>query len=242
MSEERSESGAPIYRHNDREIPWTPPDMSNNSIEAISAHIEKHIGPIKMIWHEVMSDLVHIDVHQVEPTVDRPYWTLVTSGMSDLPMAAPEGNEQWAHAELMICLPKAWKLTQEDFKDERNYWPIRWLKFLARFPHEYKTWLSWGHTMPTGNPPKPPCEGVSFDCIMLSRPRTVSTDFWRLPIRDDKVIQFFSLMPLYPGETEMKLKTGAEELERLWERHKITELLNIRRRDVSKKSWWRPWE
>ncbi|MFQ8729788.1 MAG: suppressor of fused domain protein [Enterocloster bolteae] len=25
-----------------------------------------------------------------------------------------------------------------------EYWPIRLIKYLARFPHEYSTWLGWG--------------------------------------------------------------------------------------------------
>ena len=35
----------------------------------------------------------------------------------------------------------------KDLPYER-FWPIQMLKFLARFPHEYKTWLGWGHTIP----------------------------------------------------------------------------------------------
>lgn len=210
-------------------------------MEAISDHIEKHAGPIGNVWHEIVSDLVHIDVHQVAPTKDRPYWTLVTSGMSDLPMNTPEGCEEWKFAELMLCLPGDWKLNQEDFKDEKHYWPIRWLKMLARFPHEYRTWFGWGHTIPNGDPAEPFDKSVGFDCMMLSRPMTLSTEFWSLPIRKDKVIHFYALMPLYPGEVALKLKRGAEELERRFEQHKISEIVDPYRRDVSKKEWWKLW-
>jgi hypothetical protein len=215
--------------------------MADNSIEAISNHIEAHIGPIATVWHEIMSDLVHIDVHQVAPTEDRPYWTLVTSGMSDKPMPAPTGCEEWRFAELMLCLPREWKIEQTDFKDPANYWPIRWLKVLARFPHEYKTWLCWGHTMPNGDPAQPLHSSVPFDGVMLLRPQTVSKDFWRLKIRDDKVIHFFSVVPLYPGEMNLKLKEGAEELEKRFEKRKVSEIVNARRLDVSKKEWWKLW-
>ena len=122
-------------------------------MQDIDRHIEKHIGKISMVFHEVVSDLVHIDIHQIPPSDERPYWTLVTSGMSDLPMTTPEGREEFAHAELVLCLPKSWKMEQSDWKDEVHYWPIRWLKVCARFPHEYKTWLCWGHTLPNGDPP-----------------------------------------------------------------------------------------
>lgn len=32
-------------------------------MERISAHIEKHLGKITHVFHEVLSDQVHIDVH-----------------------------------------------------------------------------------------------------------------------------------------------------------------------------------
>lgn len=215
--------------------------MEDNSIDAISDHIEKHIGPIAMVWHELISDLVHIDVYQIAPTEDRPFWTLVTSGMSDLPMKAPEGREAFRFAELMICLPKEWGMKEPEFKLEENYWPVRWLKMMARFPHEYNTWLSYGHTIPNGDPASPFHESVPFECMMLALPRTVSTEFWELPIRNDKMIRFFALMPLYPGEVALKLKQGAEAVERLFERHKISEIVNPIRRDVSQKEWWKFW-
>ncbi len=48
------------------------------------------------------------------------------------------------YAELMIDLPPEW-LVQDD--DENNYWPIRWLKILARLPIDSDTWLGYGHTI-----------------------------------------------------------------------------------------------
>lgn len=241
MSDEISESGAPIHRHKARESDWTPPNMEDSALEAISDHIEKHIGPIATVWHEIISDLVHIDVHQVAPTEERPYWTLVTSGMSDLKMTVPPGREDWAHAELMICLPKDWKMGETDFKDERHYWPVRWLKTLARFPHEYQTWLSWGHTLPNGDPAEPVHDSAPFTGFMLLCPKTTSTEFWTLPIRDDKQIRFFALMPLHTAEMEFKLRKGGEKLEALFEQKKVTELVDLQRPDVTAKPWWRLW-
>lgn len=133
MSEERSEHGDPIYRYNEPEKKWTPPDMSGSSLEAIEAHIKAHAGKVDTVWHEILSDIVHIDVHVVKPTADRPYYTLITSGMSDLPMKAPEKVGDCRFAELMICLPADWPMTQEAWNDPRHYWPIRALKFLAGF-------------------------------------------------------------------------------------------------------------
>ena len=51
----------------------------------------------------------------------------------------------------MAALPGDWRLTADDFKDERWYWPVRQLKYLARLPHKHATWLGFGHTIPNGD-------------------------------------------------------------------------------------------
>ena len=135
----------------------------DSSIDEISDHIEKHVGKIHMVFHELVSDQVHIDVHWVKPTTERPFHTLVTSGMSDKPMHSPQGVDDCDYAELSICLPQDWKVSEEDFEDEKNYWPIRWLKFLARFPHEYNTRLFQGHTIPNGDPATPFAENKALN-------------------------------------------------------------------------------
>jgi len=76
---------------------------------------------------------------------------------------------------------------------------------------------------------------------MLGTARTVSTDFWSLKIRPDKTIRFFALYPLYRGEMELKLKKGAEHMEELFEKNKITELVNVVRPDLSAKPRWKFW-
>jgi hypothetical protein len=136
MSEqEYSESGSPIHRYENRDPREFAPAIGNaENIEAISDDIEKQIGKIEIVFHEIVSDIVHIDVHWVKPTEKFPFHSFVTSGMSDKPMNVPKGMEAHKYAELCIFLPANWPLsvepyqtTEEAFKDENNYWPIRWL-------------------------------------------------------------------------------------------------------------------
>ncbi|NNE91110.1 MAG: suppressor of fused domain protein [Verrucomicrobiales bacterium] len=235
---ERSESGAPIYRYEEPvERGYQAPDMSHSNMEEISDHIEKHIGKIESVYHEIVSDLIHIDVHQVPPTEERPFWTLVTSGMSDLPMSPPEGAEDLGYAELMICLPGDWPLDEQSFKDEGNYWPIRNLKFLARFPHDYKTWLFYGHTLPNGDPPEEFAPGAGFTGMLLAPPLTAPPEFMELAISPEKTIHFLALVPLYSEEMDLKLKKGVEALEPLFDKHGVFELLQIGRKNVAKKKF-----
>lgn len=118
---ETSASGQPIYHHAERAKDFELAIGDEENIEHISDHIQEHIGPIEMVFHEIISDVVHVDLHWVKPTRDKPYHTLVTSGMSDLPMTVPDGAENFRYAELMLSLPPEWPMTMDAFKDERNY-------------------------------------------------------------------------------------------------------------------------
>lgn len=182
------------------------------NLEAIEAHITQHLGEPATVFHELLSTTVHIDVHIVRPTPERPWVSLVTSGMSDIPMTTPEGAEGWRFAELMIRLPPDWNLEQESFNDEANYWPIRCLKFLARFVHEYHTWLCYGHSIPNGDPAEPYAPDVPFVGVVLSTPWYGGEEFATLFLPDGTPVSFWSLVPVYASEMEFKLEHGTEAL------------------------------
>src|ERR1044072_886079 len=160
----KDEQPVKIYRYGLQVGNAELPKGSSADCAAISKHIEAHWGKVETVFHELCSDYVHVDVHYVKATKERPFHTLITSGMSDRPMRAPDGAEDFRYSELVISLPPEWPLDEESFKDEKNWWPIRWLKKLARFPHEYDTWFTWGHTIPNDDPPVPFAENTKFCC------------------------------------------------------------------------------
>ena len=201
-----------IIRHR---APTEPPPLvapHSDNLEAVEKHITTHLGDPANVFHELVSTTVHIDVHVVSPTPEKPWVSLVTSGMSDIPMTVPEGGEDWRFAELMIRLPADWPVGEEEFKDERNYWPVRWLKKLARFPHEYQTWLSYGHSIPNGDPPSPLAPGLPFAGIVITPPWIGDEAFSTLYLNDGTPVHFWSLIPLHASEIEFKLKHGSDEL------------------------------
>jgi hypothetical protein len=238
--QEASPSGQPIYRHEERIRDIQPAAGNVEAVEKIGAHIEKYIGKIEDVFHEMISDLVHLDIFMVAPTEDRNYYTLVTCGMSNLAMTVPQGAEEFRYAELMICLPPAWKLSQEAFQDERNYWPVRCLKLLARMPHEYVTWLYIGHTIPNGNPADPYAGNTKLSGMMLAIPTIVDdlNGFFNCRMGEDKNVHFYSLMPLYNEEMDYKLKHGADSLFEKFDQLGINEVLDVARKNVCKKSFW----
>jgi len=237
MSEqEYSQSGSPIYRYEDRiSQDFIPAVGDGTSIEAISTHIEKHVGTPDIVFHEIVSDIVHIDVHWVKPNGKFPFHTFVTSGMSDKPMTVPEGLEALRYAELCIFLPNDWAIGQEEFKDENNYWPVRWLKQLARFPHEYGTWIGHGHTIPNGENAEPFAANTKFGCMMLLPCLSMDDEFDKLKINDEKTISLYCLYPLYKEEMELKLKKGANAVIDQFKKFQVTDIVDIKRSNTCKK-------
>ena len=229
-----SMSGAPIFRYTDGEKEWEAPH-GEECIEEISGHIEAHIGEVSMVFHELVSDTVHIDVHHVRPTKERPYHTLITSGMSDLAMNVPEQVSSTRYMELMVTLPKTWQIDQESFKDEAWYWPVRQLKYLARFPHKHDTWLGWGHTIPNGDPAEPYAENTQLSGIIILPSVNVPPEFAELKINEGKTIEFYSIVPLYDEEMNLKLAKGSDLLLDKFDDNDIPEIININRKNVAKK-------
>lgn len=229
-----SMSGAPVFRYTDGEKEWEAAH-GEECIEEISDHIERYIGDISMVFHEIVSDTVHIDVHHVKPTKERPFHTLVTSGMSDLPMNVPEDVNSTQYMELMVTLPEAWQIDEESFKEEKWYWPVRQLKFLARFPHKFETWLAWGHTIPNGDPAEPFSEDTDLSGVIILPSVNVPEEFGKLEINKDKVIEFFSIVPLYDEEMNLKLNKGTDLLLDKFDKYGISDLIATNRRNVAKK-------
>ena len=202
-------------------------------IQAVDAHIEKHIGKIAFVLDEIDSDLVHVDVYVVGPSHDRPYHCLVTSGMSEKAMPVPEGALDGRFAELMICLPSDWPLTLKAWRDETNYWPIRLLKQLARYPHENETWLYNGHSVDRSDPPEPFAENTRMTSVVLLRPRLIPAESQIIHAGKNKHIRLWALYPLYQEERDLKVRDGSDRLEELFDRRGVTELLNLDRLSVA---------
>lgn len=223
---ERSESGAPILDHTGKPSIINPKEFSAGHADAIIEHVTQRIGKPAWVFHEIISDPIHIDIHVVEPTPERNFYTLFTTGMSDRPMKTPEGAEQLQKAEILICLPPDWKLQQKDFEDESNYWPLRWLKLVARLPHQYNTWLWMGHTIPNGDPPEPLAPNTHLCSVLLAPPVCFDEDFCIIHLPDSTSIFFLSLIPLHRDELDFKLSQGMAALGEILDQSDVTEILN----------------
>jgi suppressor of fused protein SUFU len=209
---EETPGGSTVYRHGTRTSEFELAQGDEETIAAVDAHIARYLGEVEGVWHEIVSDLVHIDVHVVPPSGERDFYSLVTSGMSARPMSVPAGSDLPEYAELMVHLPAGWPLNQDAFQDERNYWPIRLLKVLARLPHEYDTWLGLWHTIPNGDPPEPYADGTTLCCAFITPTVVAAAEFDELVLPSGKRIAFYQVVPLHADEMNLKLAGGTEAL------------------------------
>jgi hypothetical protein len=232
-----SPGGSEYLNHEPRERGFELALGDELLIGEVSAHMEEHLGEVSNVYHEVISDLVHIDVHFIEPAEGRPWYTLFTTGMSERPMTFPP---QFAgmpkHAELMLRLEPSWPVHEigGESTPEWAYWPIRGLKQLARFPHEYETALGVGHTVPNGDPPEPFASNTELCCWLLTPPMVASPNFAEFEAAGRR-IQVLQLMPIYEDEMNLKLQKGVDALVRRFAKAKTPDVISPRRPSAARR-------
>lgn len=186
-----------------RSRPW-----AEDEVACLEAHICGHFGKFSGVFHERISPDIHVDIVIIEPTSERDYWVLVTMGMGARPMNVPPELAEYRleRAEVMLCLPHAWDLENQA---EEWYWPLRWLKILARLPGDCNTWLGWGHTVPAG---RPLAENTALCGMLLVNPGAFDVAAYECALPGGETVLFYQAVPLYAEEIQYKLDYGAEAL------------------------------
>jgi hypothetical protein len=226
-------SGEPVIHHREGPRSFLPPPAELGT-EAIARHIERHLGPVEAVFHELVSDAVHLDVHWVKPTAVRPYHLLVTSGMSDRPMNVPPNLDAPRHIELVVTLPERWVIGAEAFENENWYWPVRQLKTLARFPHKYDTWLGEGHTVTNDDPPQPFAPSTRLCGAILLAPQHVPEAFHSLALADGRRVRFLAVVPVHDDEMALKTRSGTAALLERFAKRGVTDVIEPTRTSVAR--------
>lgn len=215
-----------FVQQEDEEEAYCPELYTEEEIEAVEAHIEAYFGKIDSVFHELVSPDIHVDIMVIAPDEHRNYYTLVTCGMGAHRMDVPEALEEEGldRAELLICLPPDWKLHDTE---EAWYWPLRWLKILARLPGEEQGWLGWGHTIPNGGPF---ADNTELSGILLLAPVQFEEGAGECILPDGDSLRFYQLMPLYEQEMDYKVANDTESLLELFD-EEISPVVDIRRKN-----------
>lgn len=230
----------PVSEKDDKAAPPASPShrqaaKSAASLHArITAHIERHLGPVTSVLREPVGDAAGIDVQYVASTQTRPLQTLITAGMSDLPMPVSANAESPRYLELMMTLPESWKLDDQSAAQVEWQWPIRQLRSVALYPRKCSTWLDWGHIVPNGDPPEPLAPNTKLCGAIIVPSLLVPTDFYELTA-GAKTITFYSVVPLYREEMELQARDGMGPLLEKMVDHGVTDLIDPKRRNVAVK-------
>lgn len=195
--------------------------LTQEQMDRIEAHVEKHFGPVENVLHEIVSVGVHLDLLPVPFEAEGEKLLFVcTMGMSAAPMNVPAVDiadldpekdmpPPSPRAELFMVLPGDWP---DPGTDEDHHWPFGLLKDLGRLPSMYDTYLGVFHTVPNGDPAEPFSEECGFVGAILMPGQVINEDGFAHLEDEEGHIDFLLVVPLYAEEMDYKLKKGPDAL------------------------------
>jgi hypothetical protein len=216
---EVSPGGSVIHRHES----WQEPKLGFAERHAEFSKLRDeayltHFGEARQVFHEIIPIVPHIDVHEYY----REGWppdvcTLVTSGMSDVPMKIPAGAEVPRRVEIVF------------YCREPNKEYVNTMCWLAHLPSSLNTWLGAFHTIPNGNPPEP-LWGTAMNTLFLLPP-LVKADT-KMPEKlslDGDPVELLWLVPLTQAECDLKLAKGSDAILDLFTEKRHSHIFNPNR-------------
>ncbi len=195
-------------------------------LNILEKYREENFGNFDNVFHEIVSDELHIDIYVSDPTEDRDYYILMTEGMGAYKMKVADGlnDNSLGRAELMLYLPSDWKM---DFDDENNYWPLRFLKILARFPLNNDTWLGFYHSL--GNGGESFSDNNTFKNLFLLPfvdMKTGEVEHKSTMLSCGDTLNIFTVIPIYDEELLYKKEYGGYQLlKEMRAEHKLEDFL-----------------
>ncbi|MDC2866687.1 suppressor of fused domain protein [Bacillus sp. BP-3] len=207
-------------------------DTTQNGKTEILDYITEQFGPINNTISEIIpGSRVAVDIQVILPSKERDFITLVTTGMSDFAMDDSEDSKGSKYAELVLKLPANWKISKDEMTNESNYWPLKWLRMVAHIPHRYDGWLEEGVILPNGEPPMPFASNTALSCILIgkSKERRSFID------SENRVINFYTLIPIYTEERMTALQEGYEYVIEKFNEFGISDVLDIKRENIGLK-------
>ena len=193
----------------------------NERIEIIK-FIEENFGKVEEIY-EIGYDNFYLDVAQINPTKEKPYYTIITLGMGEYKMYNQNNENFSSFAELMISFPSDWNF------DDKNYtWAIDELIQLTYIPFTYFFAYEWGHLE---NNFEPFSSNTKLSAVSILYPEMKKENSGLLKL-ENRNLQFYQIVPLYDEEYSFALKNGMKNLLLLDVEKKISFVVNMNREKV----------
>ena len=180
--------------------------------QSIPAHIGRFIAGEPTVFHEIVSNDLHLDIYCWAPTKHRNLWTFVTVGMSAHEMNIPAGYEYYRRTELVATAPGHWPGLTEiqqmpQSKAKKYAWLIEAIKNTARRPFYTNSWVGIGPTTQARSTPQGKYPGSSYSGLLLSPVLSMPKEAQTLEV-DGQPVHLIGLYPLFTDELRFCMRQG----------------------------------
>lgn len=198
---------------------------------AILEHVAAHRGrPDPLALRQVVSNDPPVAIYVIEPQGEYRYRTLVTVGMSDRPAKLPNGDP--CFLELVMHLPTSWPLGDAALNDPNTRWPFEWLLRIAAYPHEHGVWPGAPAVVISNEEsPEPVAPNTQLSCFLCLMDDSA---FGQTQLPDYRLVDFFSVYPIYTEERDLERAEGAYRLVELFQERDIPRYIDPDRPNVAK--------
>lgn len=182
-------------------------------------HYRLFLGDPVAVWHAASTRIPRVDLLEYPATEERPFWTYLTSGMSDVEQTLSAGSPEWVvpRTELMI------------YTEDRAPWAAKLLHGFARYPFDFATHFFWWHTVPVGGPIDG--ENAHLSSLVFLPPYFEEDGFDELVI-DDAPVRTLWTVAITEAEREYAMVYGTHKLEQLFEKAQLSPITAPNRKSV----------
>ena len=188
---------------------------SKKDLSIIEKHIKKYFGHYDIVYHEIYSPDIHLDIIRIDSTPKHNYYTFITLGAGAYKMNIPNGLQIPSRAEYLITLPSDWDIDNLNSNQEL-YWPIGFLKTAARIPISCDSFLAYGHILSADEKNSPLATNTKLCSMVLSYPKQFDQACLLANLKNKEQVIFYKMNMLYEDELLFKQKNeiSMEEFEK----------------------------
>lgn len=158
--------------------------FSENASQIRLNHYERYLGKLDQpILHPIERTYPHVDIIQIAPTLQKPYWTLITNGMSDAKQPVPP-DDSGASGRNEILMYVA----------EPQDWMINLLGEIALRPFVDNIYTHWGHICDFGS--RMVTEKTNFTHVLHLHPFCEDKSFYTSLKIDGENVDFLWVVPI----------------------------------------------
>jgi Suppressor of fused protein (SUFU) len=225
FNKKKAPDGTNIIRHENVETTFGVTKGAEGFAQARGAVYERLFGKPLSVSHELLPLVPHIDVYTFKRSQgDKEVYSLVTGGMSDLEMTLPRGAGKDTPMRVELIF----------YCSEPHDEYISTLRWVAHFPHDSKSWLGHGHTMPNGNPPEPFWGSTALDSFFFLPPIVKKDQTLPSALNlGGEPVHFLWVVPLTTAECNFKLSKGFEAMLNLLQQNRHPYLFDPHRKSYA---------